>query len=171
MGFGFGSGSKSTTNNTTNIDDTFAPVDNRIIEGGSIVGSTTSFRGDGNTVISTDHGAIQSALTATERSVDAALNTVSASAAQMFTLADNTRKDSLDAASNTFAQSLATIERDASASRQQVANQISKAYDLAATHSRSEGAESMDKAVKVMAWGGAGLGILFIISQTVKAKK
>lgn len=113
------------------------------------------------------------ALTSTELAIDAA-NDFSArtfdalSDSQDF--AKDINVDSLDFASTTFTDALNAIERDASASRQQTANEISKAYDLAATHSRSEGGEAMDKAVKVIAYGGLGLGLLFIGSQLLMKK-
>ncbi|TVZ37685.1 hypothetical protein P886_2028 [Alteromonadaceae bacterium 2753L.S.0a.02] len=113
------------------------------------------------------------ALTSTELAIDAA-NDFSARSFDALTesqeFARDLNYDSLDFASTTFTDALNAIERDASASRQQTANEISKAYDLAATHSRSEGGEAMDKAVKVIAYGGLGLGLLFIGSQLLMKK-
>ncbi|WP_444959542.1 hypothetical protein [Microbulbifer sp. VVAC002] len=63
--------------------------------------------------------------------------------------------DSLDFASTTMAQSIAAFTQDAESSRKQSADQVDRAFALAQMHSRSEGAETMDKTVKVLGWGGA----------------
>ncbi|WP_045827153.1 hypothetical protein [Teredinibacter turnerae] len=103
--------------------------------------------------------------------VDGANSEALSFAGDSMAYAERAGRDSLDFAGMTFSDALNAIERDASASRQQTANEISKAYDLAATHSRSEGGEAMDKAVKVLGFGGLGLGLLFIGSQLIKKGK
>ncbi|WP_444884861.1 hypothetical protein [Microbulbifer sp. PSTR4-B] len=72
--------------------------------------------------------------------------------------------DSLDFASNTMAMSIAAITKDADASRKQTADQIDRAFTLATMHSRSEGAEAMDKTVKVLGWGGAAFASIAVLA-------
>ncbi|WP_019603224.1 hypothetical protein [Teredinibacter turnerae] len=111
--------------------------------------------------------------TVTERVMDAANDYAARSFDSLqsgFDFADTVNAESLDFASNTYTDTLLFMADESENARTQTLNEISKAYDLAATHSRSEGGEALNKAIQILTWGGIGLGGLFIVGQFVGKK-
>lgn len=111
--------------------------------------------------------------TVTERVMDAASDYAARSFDSLqsgLDFADTVNAESLDFASNTYTDTLLFMADESENARTQTLNEISKAYDLAATHSRSEGGEALNKAIQILTWGGIGLGGLFIVGQFVGKK-
>lgn len=154
--------SKKTTKNTNIVND-YTTTDNSVRQVGD--GAIVAEGIDGPVTITstdTDHGAVAAGLNIAEGAFE-----FSGGALE---LVGRANADSLDFAESGLSQMIAAIQNDAEDSRKRTSDQIDRAFALAQTHSRSEGAEAMQTTLKALTIGGGLLASAVVVSALIKAK-